>query len=143
MSPLILVCDDDEDDRFLIKEAFAAACVEADFEFAGDGKELMGYLLRSSVCQESPRPDLILLDLNMPRMGGVKSLEWVKSQPLFLSIPVVIYTTSGNPHEILRCYQGGASAFITKCAKFEDLVEKIRAFAKYWMKLSELPGCYP
>lgn len=136
--PIILVCDDDQDDQLLIESAFEEACIDADFHVTGDGVELIRYLQESNE-GEHPRPDIILLDLNMPRMDGRQTLEWIKSQPDYRDIPVVIYTTSRELTEIQRCYRTGANSFMTKCSTFEDLVEKVEAFAKYWMDVAQLP----
>jgi CheY-like chemotaxis protein len=141
-APVILVCDDDQDDQLLIESAFAEACIDAGFRFAGDGTELIEYLQSNGV--EHPRPDIILLDLNMPKMDGRRTLEWIKSHPEYRAIPVVIYTTTRERSEIQRCYRTGANSFMTKCSTFKDLVEKVEVFARYWMDITELPksaGC--
>ncbi len=142
--PLILVCDDDHEDQLLIEHAFAEACIEAEFRFTGDGVELTEYLQKCNKDGKSPYPDIILLDLNMPRMDGSQALEWIKSHPQHRAIPVVVYTTSRDPVEIRRCYAAGANSFMTKCSSLWDLVEKVRAFSKYWTETAELPriaGC--
>ncbi|MGO9312646.1 MAG: response regulator [Syntrophobacteraceae bacterium] len=142
--PVILVCDDDHDDQLLIEHAFAEACIDAEFRFTSDGVELTEYLQKSNEDGKSPCPDIILLDLNMPRMDGSKTLEWIKSHPHHRAVPVVIYTTSREPMEIQRCYGAGANSFMTKCSNFEDLVDKVKAFSKYWTETAELPriaGC--
>ncbi|MGP0044308.1 MAG: response regulator, partial [Syntrophobacteraceae bacterium] len=79
--PVILVCDDDRDDRLLIEHAFAEACIEAKFRFTSDGVELNEYLQTSDKDGNSPYPDIFLLDLNMPRMDGLQALEWIKTHP--------------------------------------------------------------
>lgn len=137
--PVILVCDDDHDDQMLIEHAFEEACIDVDFRFTGDGVELAEYLQKSNVDGKSPCPDIILLDLNMPRMDGSKTLEWIKSHSQHRAIPVVIYTTSRDQVEIQRCYRAGANSFMTKCSSFEDLVDKVKAFSKYWTETAELP----
>jgi two-component system response regulator len=137
--PVILVCDDDFEDQLLIKDAFAVACIQADFRFTSDGLELIEYLQNSTGDAKYPHPDVILLDLNMPRMPGLEALEWIKSHPDYRVIPVVIYTTSHDESDIQQCYRVGANTFMTKCANFDDLLEKVNAFAKYWVDIAELP----
>lgn len=142
--PLIFVCDDDEDDKLLVRTAFEEACIDAEFSFASDGEELTEYLENSNECKSARCPDIILLDINMPRMDGPQTLEWIKSRSQFRSIPVVMYTTSNSRKDIDHCYLKGANSFMTKCSTFEHLVEKVEAFAKYWTGVVELPriaGC--
>jgi CheY-like chemotaxis protein len=142
--PVILVCDDDRDDQLLIEHAFAEACIEAKFRFTSDGVELTEYLQKSDKDGNSLYPDIILLDLNMPRMDGLQALEWIKSHPHHRAIPVVIYTTSREPKDIQQCYGAGANSFMTKCSSIEGLVDKVKAFSKYWTETAELPrlaGC--
>jgi len=139
--PVILVCDDDHDDQLLIKDAFAEACIDVDFRFTDDGVALTEYLQKSNVNGKPPCPDIILLDLNMPRMDGVTALGWIKSHAHYRAIPVVIYTTSHEKADIDRCYQVGANSFMTKCSSFEGLVDKVKAFSKYWIEITELPSC--
>lgn len=139
--PIILVCDDDEDDIELVTEAFKEACIEADFQFASDGRELVDYLKSTNECQSVKCPEIILLDLNMPRMDGRQALEWIKSLPGYRYIPVVVYTTSNARDDVNQCYGIGANSFMTKCASFKDLVEKVKTFAGYWSDVATLPKC--
>ena len=142
--PVFLVCDDDRDDQLLIEAAFAEACIDAVFRFAGNGVELIEYLQNPDEEGKCPRPCIILLDLNMPRMDGMQALEWIKSHPGFRAIPVVMYTTSRDQADIQRCYGAGANSFMTKCSTFAGLVDKVKAFSKYWTETAELPrkaGC--
>ena len=137
--PVILVCDDDPDDQVLLKEAFSQAGIQAEFRFTNDGLELIDYLEHSNGNREYPSPKIILLDLNMPRMNGKQALEWIKSHSKFKAIPVVIYTTSNETIDVRQCYRLGANTFMTKCARFDELVAKANTFAKYWMDVAKLP----
>ena len=130
---LILVCDDDEEDQVLVKEAFSAAYPGIQFRFANDGIELIEYL------KNYPRPDIILLDINMPRLGGVQTLTWIKAHINYRAIPVVMFTTSTLPEDIEQCYALGANSYMTKCASFDKLLDKVKSFAGYWIETSELP----
>ena len=89
MIPVILVCDDDADDQTIIKDAFAPARISANFQFTSDGQELVQYMENSNRDGQRPRPDIILVDLNMPEMNGMQALDWIKSHPDFRAIPVV------------------------------------------------------
>ncbi len=143
---LIHICDDDEEDRFLIRDAFEQTSIDAEFQFTSDGKELTEYLEGTDACQAKPCPDIILLDINMPRMNGLQALEWIKARQRFCSIPVVMYTTSSSQSDVDKCYQKGANFYMTKCASFDGLVEKAMFFAGYWTSVTEqtgTPECQP
>lgn len=138
----ILMADDDEDDRLLTQDAFKEYRVCNDLRFVEDGEELMEYLHgkgKFSDPQSSPRPGLILLDLNMPRKDGREALEEIKSDPNLRSIPVVVLTTSKAEEDIVRSYDLGVNSFITKPVTFEGLVEVVKTIGKYWIEIVELP----
>ena len=138
----ILMADDDEDDRLLTGDAFREYRVGNELLFVEDGEELMDYLYRRGKFidpKSSPRPGLILLDLNMPRKDGREALEEIKSDPDLRSIPVVILTTSKAEEDIVRSYDLGVNSFITKPVTFEGLVEVVKTLGKYWIEIVELP----
>jgi CheY-like chemotaxis protein len=138
----ILMADDDPDDCMLTKEALEENRLANGLHFVGDGEELMDYLYRRDKYKEpaaAPRPGMILLDLNMPRKDGREALKEIKADPDLRRIPVVILTTSKAEEDILRTYDLGASSFITKPVTFESLVEVMKALAKYWFEIVELP----
>ena len=138
----ILMADDDPDDCMLAKEALEENRLANGLRFVGDGEELMEYLYRRDKYKEpaaAPRPGMILLDLNMPRKDGREALKEIKADPNLRHIPVVILTTSKAEEDILRTYDLGASSFITKPVTFESLVEVMKALAKYWFEIVELP----
>ncbi len=138
----ILMADDDPDDCMLAKEALEENRLANGLRFVGDGEELMDYLYQRGNYKEpvaAPRPGMILLDLNMPRMDGREALKEIKADPDLRRIPVVILTTSKAEEDILRTYDLGASSFITKPVTFESLVEVMKALAKYWFEIVELP----
>ena len=137
-APRILICDDDQDDRVLLYEAFGVAGVDARLGSVKDGLELVKYL-ESSDGKRKPRPDIILLDVNIPKMDGWQALEWIKSNPKYRAIPVVMLTTSSEPAEVDRCYRAGADSFITKGSTFERLVDQVKTLSKYWTGTVELP----
>jgi len=139
---VILLADDDEEDRMLAADALAASRVVNDLRFVEDGDELLDYLYnrgRFSNAQESPRPGLILLDLNMPRKDGREALREIKADPELRRIPVVILTTSKAEEDIYRTYDLGANSFITKPVSFEGLVAVMRDIGRYWIEIVELP----
>lgn len=139
---VILMADDDADDRMLTKDALQESRVLNELRFVGDGEELMDYLLRRgkySNPDDAPRPGLILLDLNMPKKDGREALKEIKSDPNLKRIPIVVMTTSAAEEDIFRSYDFGASSFITKPVTFDRLVELMRALGKYWVEFVELP----
>jgi len=141
-SIVILMADDDEDDRMLAREALAESRLANELYFVGDGEELLDFLHRRGAyadAQSAPRPGVILLDLNMPRMDGREALREIKADPQLRRIPVVVLTTSEAEEDILRSYELGANSFITKPVTFEGLVQVMQALGRYWFDIVELP----
>lgn len=138
----ILMADDDADDRLLAREAMEETRLANDFRFVCDGEELLRYLRHEGPYADpasSPRPGLILLDLNMPRMDGREALAEIKRDPALRRIPVVVMTTSKAEEDIFRSYEGGAASFIPKPVTFEGLVEVMKTLGRYWVQIVELP----
>ena len=138
----ILIADDDADDRQLVAEAFEEAKILNDLRFVEDGVELLDYLHRRGKYAEpdtSPRPGLILLDLNMPRMDGREALSLIKADRNLRSIRVIIMTTSKAEQDIVQSYDLMASSYITKPVRFESLVDVVKTIGKYWLEIVELP----
>ncbi len=139
---VFLMADDDPDDRLLIKEAFQESLISNSIYFVEDGVELMNYLRKQDKYAhpaDAPLPDLILLDLNMPRMDGREALALIKSDPHLRYIPVVVLTTSKAEEDIMRSYDIGAASYITKPVTFDGLVESIRGLGQYWVQIVRLP----
>ncbi len=139
----ILLADDDEEDRMLTADALAESRVMNDLRFVEDGEELLSYLYRRGRFadpQTSPRPGLILLDLNMPRKDGREALREIKADPDLRQIPVVVLTTSKAEEDIFRTYDIGANSFITKPVQFQSLVNLMKEIGRYWIEIVELPG---
>ncbi len=139
----ILLCDDDEEDRRLTQQALEKAHVSNNVESVEDGEQLLDYLYqRGAYAGETgaaPRPGLILLDLNMPKMDGREALKIIKSDPTLRDIPVVILTTSSFDQDILRSYELGVNSFITKPVTFTGLVDAMNVLGRYWLEIVELP----
>ncbi len=139
----ILMADDDEDDRLLTLDALKESRVLNNLMCVQDGVELLEYLRREgkfSDPETSPRPSLILLDLNMPRKDGREALQEIKADPALRGIPVVILTTSKEEEDMLRGYDLGCASYITKPVNFDGLVELMKALGRYWIEFVELPG---
>jgi two-component system response regulator len=138
----ILMAEDDPDDRLLTKEAFQESKLANDLRFVKDGEELMDYLKRRGKYknpEQSPRPGLVLLDLNMPRKDGREALQEIKADPNLRMIPIIVLTTSKAEEDILRSYDLGVSSFITKPVSFEELISVVKVLGKYWLEIVELP----
>ena len=137
----ILMADDDEDDRLMTKEALEEAKVANDLHFVEDGEELMDYLYcRGKFSEGTPRPGLILLDLNMPKKDGREALKEIKEDPDLRQIPIVVMTTSKAEEDIFKTYDLGVNSFISKPVSFEGLVDSMKTLAKFWFEIVELPN---
>lgn len=138
----ILMADDDEDDRLMTKEALKEARLANEIKFVVDGEELMDYLYQRGKFTDSassPRPGLILLDLNMPKKDGREALKEIKEDPDLRQIPIVVLTTSKAEEDIYRSYDLGVNSFITKPVSFDGLVFVMTTLAHYWFQIVQLP----
>ena len=141
-SIVILMADDDADDRAMTKEALEENRLANPIFFVEDGEALMDYLHRRgpyAAPGAAPTPGVILLDLNMPKKDGREALAEIKAAPSLRHIPVVVLTTSKMEEDIFRSYDLGASSFITKPVTFDALVKCVRMLGQYWLELVVLP----
>ena len=143
MEPVvILFADDDKDDQIMVKEAFEDNRLANDLRFVNDGNELLEYLNRKGKYNDpksSPKPDLILLDLNMPKMDGREALNEIKKDDTFRRIPIVVLTTSKAEEDVIRTYDLGVNSYITKPVTFEGMVNIVRLLEEYWFQIVKLP----
>lgn len=140
---VIVIAEDDPDDRLLAKEALEESRVLNELFFVEDGEELVDFLRQRGKyadAEKAPRPGLILLDLNMPRKDGREALKEIKADPELRRIPVVVMTTSKAEEDIFRSYDTGANSYITKPVTFEGLVDTMKALGRYWVEFVELPS---
>ncbi|MBV9469596.1 MAG: response regulator [Abitibacteriaceae bacterium] len=138
----ILLAEDEAVDHALVAEALEDNCAECDLHWVKDGSDLTDYLFRRgrySDPMRAPRPDLILLDLHMPRKSGLEALQEIKAEPALRHIPVVVFTSSRLDSEIMSSYQWGASSFVQKPRTFDHLSEVINEMRKYWTGVVRLP----
>jgi CheY-like chemotaxis protein len=139
---MILMAEDDPDDRLLSREALQESHLANELRFVVDGEDLMNYLHRRgeyAAPKAAPMPGIILLDLNMPRKDGREALEEIKADPRLRRIPVVVLTTSKADEDILRSYDLGVSGYVTKPVTLEGLVNVLKTIGKYWFEIVELP----
>jgi CheY-like chemotaxis protein len=134
----ILLVEDNPGDALLTKEAFVEARLPANLHVVKDGVEALEYLERNCAYHDAPRPDLILLDLNMPRMNGRELLKTLKSHLLWRTIPVLILTTSDGERDVSVCYELHANCYLTKPLGFEDFVDLIRSIGAFWLRFVRL-----
>ncbi len=137
---LILIADDDADDRYLTKAAFEENASHCEIDFVEDGNEVFDFLYSRGKFStyQAKMPGLILLDLNMPKKDGRQVLDEIKKAPSLKHIPVIIFSTSKSPEDIRQMYSMGANSFITKPTSFEDLQEVARNIESYWVNTATL-----
>jgi CheY-like chemotaxis protein len=140
---LIVMAEDDADDRLLIKDALDECHWQGELRFVENGEELLDYLFRRGKYPQhadAPRPGLILMDLNMPRKDGREALREIRADSELRRIPVVVLTTSKADTDIGAIYEMGANSFISKPVHFDALVQVMQALGQYWFKTVELPA---
>lgn len=139
--PIILMADDDPDDRMLMKEALEENKFPHSVHFVADGAELLDYLYKRGRFgfEQTFRPNLILLDLNMPKIDGLEVLAYIKADAGLKKIPVIIFTTSVAEQDIIKAYDLGVNSFICKPSGFDKLVEVVREIGNYWFGTVTLP----
>lgn len=139
----ILMADDDPDDYLLVRDALAENQSTVLLRFVENGEDLLDYLHRHGKFRSdkiNPQPDLIFLDLNMPRKDGREVLKEIKSDKALRLIPIVILSTSGVKEDVLESYTLGANSFITKPASFESLCTVLKTVLAYWFDTVKLPS---
>lgn len=137
----ILLADDDPEDCMLARDALAESKLANRLFVVHDGEELLDFLNQRGKYNEenAPRPGLILLDLNMPRLDGREALARIKADASLRRIPIVVLTTSKAEEDIYRTYDLGANSYITKPVSFDGLVDVTRTLADYWFGIVKLP----
>ena len=136
----VLLIEDDPGDVLMTREAFEVCAISSTLHVVGDGEQAMHFLHRAGEFAGAPRPGLILLDLNLPRRGGLELLAEVKADHDLLTIPVVVLTTSQARTDITASYQLHANAYITKPVSFDLFTEAIRQVDRFYLTLAELPN---
>jgi len=135
----VLLVDDNPADVRLTLEAFRERQSETRFNVVGDGLEAVNFLRRQGKYAQAPRPDLILLDLNMPRLDGCGVLAHIKGDEELKRIPVVMLTTSAADSDVLRCYNLHVNSYITKPADLESFLEVVERLRTFWFGVVQLP----
>ena len=139
---VILLAEDDRGDQELTRRALEGAKIRNDLRIVEDGEEALAYLHRRGKYKDpatSPRPDLLLLDLNLPRVDGREVLERVRADSKLRRMAVVVLTTSRQEEDILRSYELGCNSFITKPVGMDQFIRVIQALEEYWFQIVVLP----
>jgi CheY-like chemotaxis protein len=136
----ILLVEDSPSDTELTVEALAGGKICNHLSLVEDGVEALDFLRRRGAYQNAPRPDLILLDLNLPRMNGREVLAEIKADDQLSAIPVVVLTTSQDEQDILHAYACHANCYITKPVDFQQFLEAVRAIENFWLSIVTLPS---
>ena len=136
----ILLVEDNEGDVGLIEEVFEEAKIRNNIHVAEDGEEAVLYLRGEGKFSGSPRPDIILLDLNLPKKDGREVLKEIKEDDNLKNIPVVILTTSNAEKDILRAYDLHANAYITKPLDFDQFIKAVGSIENFWLEIVNLPS---
>ena len=138
----ILLVEDNPADVEITIEAFRRSHKGNRVFVCRDGEEALDFLFRRgqfTKASAAPRPDLILLDLNLPKKNGIEVLELVKTNANMKDIPVVVLTTSDRDEDVTRCYKVGANSYLTKPVQFDDCLKLVEEIQQYWLHISKLP----
>jgi chemotaxis family two-component system response regulator Rcp1 len=135
----ILVVEDNEGDVHLMREALKRAKVSNTVHVASDGVEAMEFLRRQGPFSKAPRPDLVLLDLNLPNMDGREVLDEMKKDEILRTIPVVVVTSSAAEQDVVRTYSLNANAYVTKPVDLHQFLHVIGAVGEFWLQIVKLP----
>jgi two-component system response regulator len=136
---VVVIVEDNADDRMLLARAFKKAGVEVPLRFALDGEQALAVLSEATLAS-GPRPVVVLLDLQLPRLSGFEVLDWIKRHDALRRVPVIILTSSREPVDLERAYDLGANSYLVKPARPEALLEMVERIEAYWLNLNEPYG---
>ncbi len=136
----VLLVEDNEADVRLTREALRDAGDDIRLSSVTDGELALAYLRRENGYAEAPRPDLVLLDLNLPRKNGLEVLEEMRADPDLACVPVIMLTTSSAEHDIVACYSRGANCFVVKPLELDEFMDLIGAIRTFWLGVARLPS---
>ena len=136
----ILLVEDNPGDVYLTLEVLRLGAIRKHVSVATDGEEALNFLNRAYEFQNAPRPDLIILDLNLPKLDGREVLERIKADPNLQQIPVIILSTSNAERDVIAAYNHHANCYLTKPTDLDDFFELVREIESYWLKCVRLPA---
>jgi chemotaxis family two-component system response regulator Rcp1 len=143
MSARILQVEDNEADARLTREALRECGDGVRLSTVADGEQAMLYLRRGTGYESVGRPDLVLLDLNLPRKGGLEVLAEVRADPVLAPIPVIVLTSSSAERDVSACYEAGANAFVVKPQELDDFMDLMGTIRSFWLEAARLPSSPP
>ncbi|MGZ8812678.1 MAG: response regulator [Mycobacterium sp.] len=135
----VLLIEDDPGDQLITREAFQHNKIRNKLHVAHDGEEGLDFLYQRGAHENAPRPDLVLLDLNLPKYDGRQLLERIKTDPALCHIPVVVLTTSSAEEDILRSYKLHANAYVTKPVDLDQFMNAVRQIDEFFLQVVRLP----
>ena len=138
----VLIAEDNRDDFYLLEQAFKRAEIKARLHWVLNGLDAKAYLEGASEYgdrSKHPLPDLALVDLKMPAMGGFELLQWIRMQPFLKRMPVVVLTSSERSPDINKAYDLGANSYLVKPSNLADLVQLVQSLRHYWLTLNRRP----
>ena len=135
----ILMAEDNDMDVFLVREAFNQGRLSVYLDVVENGLDTLAYLRHEGQYQETQRPDLVMLDINMPRMDGLSALRAIRADPALRGIPVVMLTTSDAESDVLKSYESFANAYIVKPISMDNFFQVIKTFEDFWFSVVRLP----
>lgn len=136
----ILLIEDNTGDVLLIKDAFEDAKINSEIHAVDNGEKAVQFLKREGQYADSVEPDLIILDINLPRLNGHEVLQFIKSSEKYCHIPVIMFTTSSTDKDIVESYREHANCYITKPVEVDEFIEAIAKIEEFWLNLVKLPG---
>ena len=136
----VLLVEDNEGDVRLIKEAFSESKIDKTFSVARDGEEALNYLFARGKYAERTKPDIILLDINLPKKNGFEILESIKSDPVLKKIPVIMLSSSSSEEHITKSYDLNANCYVTKPVDFDEYTQAVKIIEDFWFQMAKLPG---
>ncbi len=135
----ILMAEDNDMDVFLVREAFDQGRLAVHLDVTENGVDALAYLRREGQYADRPRPDLVMLDINMPRLDGLSTLKAIREDPDLRTLPVIMLTTSDAETDVLRSYESFANAYIVKPISMDNFFSVIRTFEDFWFSVVRLP----
>ena len=136
----VLLVEDNEGDVRLIKEAFSESKIDKTFSVARDGEEALNYLYARGKYADRTKPDIILLDINLPKKNGFESLESIKNDPVLKKIPVIMLSRSSSEEHVTKSYDLNANCYVTKPVDFDEYTQAVKIIEDFWFQMAKLPG---
>ncbi len=136
----VLLVEDNPGDVRLTREAFSEGRIENTLHVANDGAEALDFIHQRGEYEDAPRPDIVLLDLNLPRKSGEEVLEEIRSDDDLEHLPVIVLTSSEAEEDVVKSYELCANAYLTKPVDPSEFIETVRSFERFWLSVVRLPG---